>query len=80
MTEGRLPLVGVGGIATAEDAYAKIRAGASALQIYSALVYGGRGLVPRILTGLDAVLARDGFATVAEAVGTGRDVWLGAEA
>ena len=80
MTEGRLPLVGVGGIATAEDAYAKIRAGASALQLYSALVYGGLGLVPRILAGLDAALARDGFATVAEAVGTGRDVWLGAEA
>ena len=79
MTEGRLPLVGVGGIASAEEAYAKIRAGASALQIYSALVYGGLALVPRILAGLDALLARDGFASVAEAVGTGRGDWLTAE-
>ena len=75
LTEGRLPLVGVGGVASAEDAYAKIRAGASAVQLYTALVYGGLGLVPRILHGLDALLARDGFATVAEAVGTGRDPW-----
>ena len=75
MTEGRLPLIGVGGVGSAEDAYAKIRAGASAVQLYTALVYGGLGLVPRILHGLDALLARDGFATVADAVGTGRDTW-----
>ena len=65
MTEGRLPLIGVGGVGSAEDAYAKIRAGASALQLYTALVYQGLGLVPRILAGLDALLARDGFASVA---------------
>lgn len=70
LTGGRLPLVGVGGIATAEDAYARIRAGASALQLYTALAYDGLGLVPRLLAGLDALLARDGFASVAEAVGT----------
>ncbi len=70
LTEGRLPLVGVGGIATAEDAYARICAGASAIQIYTALVYAGLDLVPRLLEGLDALLARDGFASVAEAVGT----------
>ncbi len=70
LTRGRLPLIGVGGIGTAEDAYAKIRAGASAVQLYSALVYGGLALVPRILAGLDALLTRDGFASVAEAVGT----------
>ena len=75
LTEGRLPLIGVGGVGSAEQAYAKIRAGASAVQLYTALVYGGLGLVPRILAGLDALLARDGFATVAEAVGTGRDEW-----
>jgi dihydroorotate dehydrogenase len=80
MTDGRLPLIGVGGIASAEQAYAKIRAGASALQIYSALVYGGLGLVPRILEGLDALLARDGFASVADAVATDRAAWLTAEA
>ena len=50
------------------------------LQIYSAMVYEGPGWYRGILAGLDAALARDGFATVAEAVGTGRDVWLGAEA
>lgn len=77
LTQGRLPLIGVGGVATAAEAYAKIRAGASALQIYTGLVYGGLGLVPRILAGLDAHLARDGFATLAEAVG--RDVALWTE-
>jgi dihydroorotate dehydrogenase len=76
MTEGRLPLVGVGGVATPEQAYAKIRAGASAVQLYTALVYQGLGLVPRLLADLDALLARAGFATAAEAVGTGRDEWL----
>ena len=75
LSAGRLPLIGVGGVGSAEDAYAKIRAGASAVQLYTALVYGGLGLVPRILHGLDALLARDGFATVADAVGTGRDAW-----
>ena len=76
MTEGRLPLIGVGGVGTPEQAYAKIRAGASAVQLYTALVYDGLGLVPRLLAGLDRLLARDGFATVAEAVGTGRREWL----
>ena len=76
LTGGTLPLIGVGGIASAEDAYAKIRAGASAVQLYSALVYGGFSLVGRIAQGLDGLLERDGFATVAEAVGTGRDQWL----
>ena len=71
LTGGRLPLIGVGGVGSAEEAYAKIRAGASAVQLYTALVYEGLALVPRILAGLDALLARDGFASVAEAVGTG---------
>ncbi|QDL92264.1 quinone-dependent dihydroorotate dehydrogenase [Paroceanicella profunda] len=69
LTGGAVPLIGVGGIGSAEQAYAKIRAGASALQLYTALAYRGLSLVPTILTGLDALLARDGFATVAEAVG-----------
>lgn len=76
LTEGRVPLVGVGGIASAEDAYAKIRAGASAVQIYSALVYGGLSLAGEVAQGLDRLLARDGFANVADAVGTGRGTWL----
>ncbi len=69
LTEGRIPLIGVGGIDGPETAYAKIRAGASAVQLYTALVYGGLSLVPDIVRGLDALLARDGFASVAEAVG-----------
>ncbi|MGS4946230.1 quinone-dependent dihydroorotate dehydrogenase [Meridianimarinicoccus sp. RP-17] len=76
LTGGRLPLIGVGGVGSAEQAYAKIRAGASAVQLYSALVYHGLSLVPRIARGLDDLLARDGYATVADAVGTGRDDWL----
>ncbi len=71
LTRGRLPLVGVGGIATPEQAYAKIRAGASLIQLYSAMVYQGPGLVTRINRGLAALLARDGFATLADAVGAG---------
>jgi dihydroorotate dehydrogenase len=73
---GRLALIGVGGIGTAEQAYAKIRAGAHAVQLYTALAYQGFGLVPRILAGLDALLARDGFAGVGEAVGTAHAAWL----
>jgi dihydroorotate dehydrogenase len=76
LTAGRLPLIGVGGIASADDAYAKIRAGATAVQIYSAMIYQGLSLAPRIAQGLDALLARDGFASVAEAVGTDRKAWL----
>lgn len=76
LTDGKLPLVGVGGISTPEQAYAKIRAGASAVQFYTAMVYEGLSLAPRIARGLDALLARDGFANVAAAVGTGRGDWL----
>jgi dihydroorotate dehydrogenase len=68
-TGGEIPLIGVGGIASAEDAYARIRAGASLIQIYSALVYEGPGLARRINKGLAILLERDGFATIAEAVG-----------
>ncbi|WP_417725230.1 quinone-dependent dihydroorotate dehydrogenase [Salipiger sp.] len=75
LTGGTLPLIGVGGVGTAEQAYHKIRAGASAVQLYSALVYGGLSLVQDILEGLDLLLARDGFSNVAEAVGTGREDW-----
>ncbi len=71
-----VPLIGVGGVGSAEQAYAKIRAGASAVQLYTALVYGGISLAGEIARGLDALLARDGFANVAEAVGTGKGEWL----
>jgi dihydroorotate dehydrogenase len=76
LTEGRLPLIGVGGVGSAEQAYVKIRAGATAVQLYTALAFRGLSLVPEILAGLDARLARDGFDSVAEAVGTGRAAWL----
>jgi dihydroorotate dehydrogenase len=69
LTGGRLPLIGVGGIASGEDAYAKIRAGASLLQLYTALVYGGPGLVGRIKAGLARCLRGDGFKSLSEAVG-----------
>jgi len=69
LTQGKIPLIGVGGIASAEDAYAKIRAGASAVQLYTALVYRGFGLVERINRGLVELLARDGFQNISNAVG-----------
>jgi len=75
-TDGKLPLIGVGGIASAEDAYAKIRAGASAVQLYTAMVYDGLSLAARIAAGLDTLLARDGHTTISEAVGTDRTPWL----
>jgi dihydroorotate dehydrogenase len=69
LTAGRLPLVGVGGVASAGDAYAKIRAGASLVELYTALVFAGPALVARIVRDLALLLAADGFASVADAVG-----------
>ncbi|MEE4452022.1 quinone-dependent dihydroorotate dehydrogenase [Novosphingobium resinovorum] len=69
-TGGAVPLVGVGGIATAEDAWARIRAGASLVQLYSAMVYEGPGIAKAITKGLGELMRRDGFASIAEAVGT----------
>lgn len=66
---GGIPLIGVGGIASAEDAYARIRAGASLVQLYSALVYEGPGLARTVNKGLARLLKRDGFANIAEAIG-----------
>ena len=76
LTDGKIPLIGVGGIGTAEQAYAKICAGATAVQFYTAMVYGGLSLAAEIARGLDQLLARDGFGTVAEAVGSKREDWL----
>lgn len=69
-TGGAVPLVGVGGIATAEHAWERIRAGASLVQLYSAMVYEGPGLGARIARGLEGLMRRDGFASIAEAVGS----------
>lgn len=66
---GRIPLIGVGGISSGADAYAKIRLGASAVQLYSALVYGGPQLVTRICDDLASLLLADGFTSVEDAVG-----------
>ncbi len=69
LTKGKLPLIGVGGIGSGADAYAKIRAGASLVQLYTALIYEGPGLVTRIKADLLKHLQADGFANVADAVG-----------
>ncbi len=66
---GRVPIVGVGGILSADDAYERIRSGAALLQLYTALIYNGPGAVRHIVTGLGERLARDGFSTLAEAIG-----------
>ena len=71
LTRGRLPLIGVGGVASAADAYQKIRAGACLVQLYTALVFAGPGLVTSIKRGLAELLGAEGFTSVAEAVGTG---------
>ena len=69
VTEGRVPLIGVGGVASGADAYAKIRAGASLVQLYTALIYHGPGLVDSIKADLAARLKADGFTHIADAVG-----------
>ncbi|MEC8932177.1 MAG: quinone-dependent dihydroorotate dehydrogenase [Candidatus Latescibacterota bacterium] len=69
LDRSRFKLVGSGGIADPEDAYRKIRLGASMLQLYTGLVYEGPGLVGRIIDGLDQLLRRDGFVHISEAVG-----------
>jgi dihydroorotate dehydrogenase len=69
ITRGRIPIIGVGGIFTAEDAYDKIKAGADAVQIYTGWIYEGPGAVKRINQGLVKLLERDGLRNVTEAVG-----------
>lgn len=74
LTQGRIPLIGAGGIASAADAYEKIRAGASLVQLYTALVLEGPNLVGRIKKALADLLRQEGFASITEAVGTGRKI------
>ena len=69
-TGGAIPLVGVGGITSAEDAWERIRAGASLVQLYSAMVYHGPGLGAQIAKGLEKLMHRDGFTNIAAAVGS----------
>jgi dihydroorotate dehydrogenase len=72
LTEGRIPLIGVGGIASGADAYAKLRAGASVVQLYTGLIYGGTALVTRIKRELAELLRRDGMTSVQQAVTASR--------
>ncbi len=69
LSGGRLPLIGTGGIDSAEAAYARIRAGASLIQLYTALVYRGPGLIAEITQGLARLLTADGFTRLEDAVG-----------
>jgi len=71
-----VPLIGVGGIATAEQAYSKIKAGASVIQLYTSLVYGGFSLVNSIARGLDTLLKKDGYDNISQAIGCNKDVFL----
>ncbi|GAA0266059.1 quinone-dependent dihydroorotate dehydrogenase [Alteraurantiacibacter aestuarii] len=69
-TGGAIPLVGVGGISTAQDAWQRIRAGASLVQLYSAMIYRGPGIARDICAGLESLMERDCIGSIAEAVGT----------
>jgi dihydroorotate dehydrogenase len=69
MTRGQIPIIGVGGIANAEDAYGHIRAGAVLVELYTGLIYNGPGLAVRIKSGLRELLIRDGFRSISQAVG-----------
>ncbi|KAG8372932.1 hypothetical protein BUALT_Bualt12G0118500 [Buddleja alternifolia] len=69
LTKGKIPLIGVGGISSGEDAYKKIRAGATLVQLYTAFAYGGPALIPKIKVELAECLERDGYKSIYEAVG-----------
>ena len=76
ITEGKIPLIGVGGVFTGEQLFQKIQAGASLVQIYSALIYSGFSVTNKILRELDFSLRENGFKNVEDAIGTGVDKWL----
>ena len=69
--KGKVPLIGVGGVSSGADAYAKIKAGASLVQLYTALIYQGPGLVTQIKRDLVKLLQQDGHTRIGQAVGTG---------
>lgn len=69
LTGGQIPLIGVGGVSSGSEAYAKIRAGASLVQLYSALIYHGPGLVRKINAELEVLLKKDGFSNITDAIG-----------
>lgn len=71
MTSGKIPIIGVGGVGSGQDAYEKILAGASAVQLYTAFIYDGPPLVTKVKRELDEILKGNGFASVEQAVGQG---------
>lgn len=75
ITQGSVPLIGVGGITTGEDAFKKIQAGATALQIYTSLVFHGFSCISKILADLDKRLQQEGFTSVKEAIGSDNASW-----
>lgn len=77
LTKGKLPIVGVGGVDSGDAAYEKIRAGASLVELYTALAYEGPALVPRVKKRLAELLKRDGFGCVEEAVGVDAEKYVG---
>ena len=75
LLQGRIPLIGIGGVDSPRAAYEKIRAGASLVQLYSALTFHGFGLVKRIVHELPTLLAADGFTHISQAIGSGNAEW-----
>ena len=76
LLDGKIPLIGVGGISSAKDAYDKICAGASAIQLYTALIYNGMSLPGRISRELDNLLEQNGHSKISQAVGSKVEKWL----
>jgi dihydroorotate dehydrogenase len=76
LTDGRLPLIGVGGVASADQAWEKLRAGATAVQLYTGLVYSGLSLAERIARGLEARAKAEGMDRLSDVTGSGVDAWL----
>mmetsp|Transcript_9217 Transcript_9217/g.22641 ORF Transcript_9217/g.22641 Transcript_9217/m.22641 type:complete len:511 (-) Transcript_9217:189-1721(-) len=79
LTEGKVPIIGVGGVSSGQDAYEKIKAGASLVQLYTGFIYGGTGLVSKIKKELSEALATDGFKSVQEAVGLDHKAGMSSE-
>lgn len=75
LTGGRIPLIGVGGIFTAEDAWEKITAGASLVQLYTGFIYQGPNIAREINEGLATILAREGLRSISDAVGISVNLW-----
>jgi len=69
LTKGQLPIIGVGGISNGKDAYERIKAGASLVEVYTAMTFSGPGLIQEIKRDIDSYLIRDGYSNISEAIG-----------